>query len=201
MPRLLTLALLIILAFPASVRADVSERAAPCPAEGDFKTLPVGIDLESANRLWCWMKREVKAPLDLAPPPVFVGPLRPDKYSVFVFPTRYSPDNVLSIELATTMMRYDDSLFVLWALGHELAHALFTLRPFGFKEQAIYPAVLPSHHHCDPEFRHVTWGAADLIWSIFHSSQQRSRMLAHDRERYVRECGFFSNTIGLQKGS
>lgn len=32
-------------------------------------------------------------------------------------------------------MQYEDPLFVLWALGHELAHALFTLRPYGFEEQ------------------------------------------------------------------
>jgi len=156
MRRLFTSFLLATLSFIATAVADPSERASSCPHEGNFKTLPAGIDLESANRLWCWMKREVNAPLELPPPPVFVGPLRRDKYSVFMFPTQAIPDDVFSIEIATNTMRYEDPLFVLWALGHELAHALFTLRPFGFEEQATYPVALPSMQHCDPEFRKMT---------------------------------------------
>lgn len=201
MTRLVTLALLAALTFPSTVTADVSMRAPACPLEGNFKVLPSGIDRESADRLWCWMKHEVRAPLDLSPPPVFVGPLRRDKYSVFIFPTRQAPENMLSIEIAASLMRYEDPLFVLWALGHELTHALFTLRPFRYQEQSAYPMAFPSMQHCDPEFRRVTRGAADLIWSIYHSSRQRSRMLALDAERFGRECAFLSNAFRLRQGS
>jgi len=118
-----------------------------------------------------------------------------------MFPTQDAPGDVLSIEIATSVMRYEDPLFVLWALGHELAHALFTLRPYDFEAQVAYPVALPWRQHCAPEFRRITKGAADVIWNIFHSSRQRSRMFAHDRERYGRECAFLSNAARLRKGS
>jgi len=90
-------------------------------------------------------------------------------------------------------VQYEDPLFVVWALGHELAHSLFTLRPYGFQKQIAYPAALPSMQHCDPEFRRITIAAADVLWDIYHSSDQRSKMLAFDKERYGRECSYLSN--------
>ena len=187
--------ILLVLALSVSppAEADVAGWPSACPYEGDFRTLPAGIDEDSANRIWCWMKQEVHAPLDLPPPPVLVGPLPWNKYSVFVFPTSNAPDDVFSIEIGSDTLEYEDPLFVLWALGHELAHVLFTLRPFGFKKQASYPSALPFTQHCDPEFGRITRGTADVIWNIFHSSQQRSRMLALERERYGRECAFLAN--------
>jgi len=198
LPQLL---LAITLPFLAVPTAKSTERALPCSHEGRFHQLPEGLDVDSANRIWCWMKRELGAPLALSPPPVFVGPLGSNNYSVFVFPTAQTPDNAFSIEIGSNTMRYEDPLFVLWALGHELAHVLFTLRPYGFVEQMTYPRISAFTQHCDPEFRRITRGAADVIWNIFHSSQQRSRMFALDRERYGRECAFLSNTIRQQKGS
>lgn len=197
MQRLAEIFLLVALSLlTTTAEAASADRPSSCPSEGDFTTLPAGIDLESANRIWCWMKQEVGAPLDLSPPPVLVGPLPWNKYSVFVFPTQKAPDDVFSIEIGSDTVEYEDPLFVLWALGHELAHVLFTLRPFGFKEQASYPLTLPFMQHCDPEFRRITKGTADVIWNIFHSSQQRSRMLAFSRERYGRECAFLANAPG-----
>lgn len=193
MHRLTKIFVFVSLTLLTTAAAEGATRSSPCPHEGNFKTLPAGIDVESANRIWCWMKREVNAPLDLSPPPVFVGPLPWNKYSVFVFPTSRAPYAALSIEIGSDTVQHEDPLFVLWALGHELAHALFTLRPFGFEEQASYPLALPFNQHCDPEFRRVTRGVADEIWNIFHSNQQRSRTLAFDRERYGRECAFLAN--------
>ena len=155
--------------------------------------LPAGMDVDSANRVWCWMKHQVHAPLGLPPPPVFVGPLQLNKYSVFMFPTPEAPDDVFSIEIALDTVQYEDPLFVLWALGHELAHGLFTLRPFGFQQQTFYPAALPSLQHCDPEFRRVTRGVANLLWDIYHSSDQRARMLSQDKDSDGRECAYLSN--------
>jgi len=193
MQRVTQILLALALSVSAAAEANAAGWPSPCPYEGDFRTLPAGIDKDSANRIWCWMKQEVNAPLDLPPPPVLVGPLPWNKYSVFVFPTPNAPDDVFSIEIGSDTLQYEDPLFVLWALGHELAHALFTLRPFGFKKQASYPSALPFTQHCDPEFGRVTRGAADVIWNIFHSSQQRSRMLALEKERYGRECAFLAN--------
>ncbi|MFN2164112.1 MAG: hypothetical protein ACK2UN_18740 [Candidatus Promineifilaceae bacterium] len=193
MKRFTEILLAAALSLSTAAEADSARRSSPCPDEGAFTTLPAGIDRDSANRIWCWMKQEVNAPLDLAPPPVFVGPLPRNRYSVFVFPTPSAPNDVFSIEIGSNTMRYEDPLFVLWALGHELAHAVFTLRPFGFERQASYPMALPFTQHCDPEFGRVTKGAADVIWNIFHSSQQRSRMQALDREQYGRECAFLAN--------
>lgn len=193
MLRLTEIVLLAALTVLATNEAGSADRSSPCPDAGNFRTLPAGIDLESANRIWCWMKQEVNAPLDLPPPPVLVGPLPWNKYSVFMFPTQKAPDDVFSIEIGSDTVEYEDPLFVLWALGHELAHALFTLRPFDFEEQTSYPLALPFIQHCDPEYRRITKGTADVIWNIFHSSQQRSRMLALSRERYGRECSFLAN--------
>jgi hypothetical protein len=188
--------LLLAVAFIATtVKAESSRRASPCPTAGDFATLPAGIDLYTANRVWCWMKQQVDAPLALPPPPVFVGALPSNKYSVFVFPTREAPDAAFSIEISLDTVQYEDPLFVVWALGHELAHSLFTLRPFGFEKQTMYPTALPSMQHCDPEFRQITVAAADVLWDIYHSSDQRSKMLALDSERYGRECAYLSNLI------
>ena len=145
------------------------------------------------------MKQQVNAPLGLPPPPVFVGALRSNKYSVFVFPTSEAPDDLFSIEIAWETVQYEDPLFVVWALGHELAHSLFTLRPFGFNEQITYPAALPSMQHCDPEFRRITIGAAHVLWDIYHSSDQRSKMLSLDKERYGRECSFQLNLTKLSQ--
>jgi len=178
---------------------DSSRRVSPCPVDGDFQALPSGIDVDSANRLWCRMKQQVHAPLGLAPPPVFVGALPSNKYSAFVFPTPEAPDDLLSIEIASTTMQYEDSLFVLWALGHELAHSLFTLRPFGFEAQDTYPASLPNVQHCDPEFQRVTKGAADVLWDIYHSSDQRLKMLSLEKDTHGRECAYSSNLNRLQE--
>ncbi len=141
----LSLSLSLSLSWGMATAADGPARATPCPLKGDFKTLPAGIDLESANRLWCWMKHEVDAPLDLPPPPVFVGPLRSDTYSVFMFPTPRAPGNVLSIEISTSMMRYEDPLFVLWALRHELAHALLRSARSGSRGG---PSIRPLRRQC-----------------------------------------------------
>lgn len=145
------------------------------------------------------MKQQVDAPLGLPPPPVFVGALPWNKYSVFMFPTSEAPDDLFSIEIAWETVQYEDPLFVVWALGHELAHSLFTLRPFGFKEQITYPAALPSMQHCDPEFRRITIAAADVLWDIYHSSDQRSKMLSLDKERYGRECSYLLNLTKLSQ--
>lgn len=199
-PRMVA-ALLVFFALCTSAAADgVSKRPLPCPAAGDFQQLPAGLDLESANRVWCWMKQEVRAPLDLAPPPVLVGPLPLTKFSVFVFPTPEAPGNEFSIEIATTTMRHEDPLFVLWALAHELAHSLFTLRPFGFEPQTSYPATLPNVQHCDPAFQRVTSGAADVLWDIYHSSDQRLRMVSQEKDIRGRECAFTSNRIEQDDG-
>lgn len=184
MPRLPINMLLTFALCATATAGDSSRRVSPCPVEGDFQALPSGIDLDSANRVWCWMKQQVHAPLGLALPPVFVGALPSTKYSVFVFPTPEIPDDLLSIEIASTTMRYEDPLFVLWALGHKLAHSLFTLRPFGFETQDTYPASLPNVQHCDPEFQRVTKGAADVLWGIYHSSHQRLRMVSLEK-RYA----------------
>ena len=185
--------LLAVAFFATTAAAEPSGRVSPCPTEGDFQTLPAGIDVDSANRVWCWMKQQVHAPLGLPPPPVFVGALPSNKYSVFVFPTPEAPDDPFSVEIASDTVQYEDPLFVLWALGHELAHGLFTLRSFGFKGQTTYPAAFPSMQHCDPEFQRVTRGAADVLWDIYHSSDQRARMLSLDKDSDGRQCAYLSN--------
>jgi hypothetical protein len=139
------------------------------------------------------MKQQLKAPLELSPPPVLVGSLRSNRYSAFVFPMPEAPDDLFSIEIASDTVQYDNPLFVVWALAHELAHSLFTLRPYCFSEQTIYPRTLQSMHHCDSEFRRISIGAANVLWDIYHSSQQRARMLSLDKERYGRECSYLLN--------
>ncbi len=187
--------------FATMAAAEPSRRVSFCPAEGDFKTLPAGIDVDVANRLWCWMKQQVGAPVALPPPPVFVGALGSNKYSVFVFPTPEAPDVPVSIEIASDTVQYEDPIFVLWALGHELAHGLFTLRKFGFKEQTSYPATLPHVQHCDPEFQRVTRGAADVLWDIWHSSNLRSKMHKIDGDIHGRECAYASNLSRVEGGA
>jgi hypothetical protein len=86
--------------FGTAVAAAPSAHISPCLPEGDFQMLPAGMDVDSANRVLCWMKHQVHAPLGLPPPPVFVGPLQLNKYSVFMFPTPEAPDDVFSIEIA-----------------------------------------------------------------------------------------------------
>ena len=200
MRRFATIPLLAGAFFATMAAAQPSGRVSPCPAEGDFQTLPAGIDVDSANRVWCWMKQQVHAPLALPPPPVFVGALRSNKYSVFVFPTLAAPDDPFSVEIASDTVQYEDPLFVLWALGHELAHGLFTLRPFGFKEQSTYPVAFPHIQHCDPEFQRVTRGAADVLWDIWHSSDQTSKMLTIDNDIHGRECAYASNLSRVEGG-
>jgi hypothetical protein len=191
--RFLLTAVLLAAASFLIAASKPPDRLSHCPPEGDFKSLPAGIDLYSANRVWCWMKQQVNAPLGLPPPPVLVGPLRSDRYSAFIFPTPGAPDDQFSIEIASDTVQYEDPLFVVWALAHELAHSLFTLRPYGFSEQTIYPATVSSTHHCDPEFRRIAMGAADVLWDIYHSSQQRARMLSLDKEQFGRECSYQLN--------
>lgn len=200
MPRITMSLLFFCMLGTAAHAEDVSKRALPCPLAGDFPALPSGLDIESANRVWCWMKKQVGAPLDLAPPPVLVGPLPLTKFSVFVFPTEAAPDEPFAIEIAANTMRYEDSLFVLWALAHELAHSLFTLQPFGFEPQETYPAMLPNVQHCDPAFQRVTTGAADVLWDIYHSSDQRLRMISQEKDIRGRECAYSSNQMRLRNG-
>lgn len=190
--------LLAAVLFPALVFATAASKPPDqlshyCPVNGDFESLPAGIDLYSANRVWCWLKQQVNAPMGLPPPPVLVGPLRSDRYSAFIFPTPATPNDVFSIEIASHTVQYEDPLFVVWALAHELAHSLFTLRPYGFSEQSIYPATVSSTHHCDPEFQRIAMGAADVLWDIYHSSHQRARMLSLEKERFGRECSYQLN--------
>lgn len=192
--RFLLTTLLVAAAFSATTAlSEPSRHMSRCPVDGDFESLPAGIDSYSANRVWCWMKQQVNAPLELPPPPVVVGPLRSNKYSAFVFPTLEAPDDPFSIEIASDVVQYEHPLFVVWALAHELAHSLFILRPYGFSKQTTYPATLPTVHHCNPDFRRVTLGAANVLWDIYHSSQQRARMLSLDKERYGRECSYLLN--------
>jgi len=112
------------------------------------------------------MKQQVDAPLDLPPPPALVGPLRSNKYSAFVFPTPETADDPFSIEISSDTVQYENSLFVVWALAHEVAHSLFTLRPHGFAAQTTYQAIRPGMHHCDAEFCTIAIGAADVLWDI-----------------------------------
>lgn len=198
MPRLATTMLLAFALGTPALAEDSPKRASPCPLEGDFQTLPSGLDVDSANRVWCWMKQQVHAPLDLAPPPVLVGALPLTKFSVFVFPTPKTPDAPFSIEIAANTVRYEDPLFVLWALAHELAHSLFTLRPFGFEPQSTYSASLPNVQHCDPEFQRMTNGAADVLWDIYHSSDQRLRMVSQEKDIRGRECAYLSNQMRIE---
>ena len=109
-----------------AVAAAPSAHMSPCPPEGDFQMLPAGMDVDSANRVWCWMKHQVHAPQGLPPPPVLVGPLQLNKYSVFMFPTPEAPGNVFSIEIALDTVQYEDpsSYFGPWVMNW--AHALFT---------------------------------------------------------------------------
>lgn len=193
--------MLLAAVFAAEAIAAPSGQKTPCPAEGSFTTLPTGIDLDGANRVWCWLKQQVGAPLELPPPRVFVGNLPSNKYSVFVFPTVEAPDSPFSIEIAWNTLKYDDHIFVLWALGHELAHSLFTLRSFDFKMQTMYPAELPQIHHCDPEFRRMTREVTQVLWDIWHSSDQTSRILKIDNDINGRQCAFGLNSEKAKKNN
>ena len=171
----------LLVGMPAQAYAGQKTAAVP----GAIRYLPGQVSASDLNRIWAWLKQEVGAPRGLEAPDISVERLQGGRKMGFLFPTEKDPDETLRIAIDRDTLTYDSDTMVLWGVGHELVHYLLLLRQYGFRPQNTY--VQAYAHHCDPEFLRITAGVAQVLWSIYHSDDDVSRMNALAK----RTCAMF----------
>lgn len=163
----------------ASAVADTIAITYKEPDYLSIDVLPPPISREDVDEVWAHIKKETGAPADF--------PLPPFQMSWDVpFPARMmfqAPvdeewiDNKIAIILAPRTIESESDLMVLWGVGHELTHYAFTLKHNGWDlHKRLYDFGPPQH--CDPEFQRITDGIADVLWGMYHSETERSKMYA-----------------------
>lgn len=128
---------------------------------------PIIVDREALERVWTYIKKEAGAPDDLSMPP-FVASWKIFGLAIAAFsaPTEEAHTMRPHILLVPNVGN-EESNMVLWYIAHELTHYAFLMRHNDWDvNRKTFDVGKP--HHCDPEFKRVTHGAADAIWDIYH---------------------------------
>lgn len=152
------------------------------PAYGDdaLKVQPMvitapSIDYQLVNLMWDYIKKETGAPADLPPPKFVLDWHVPIIARMGTFtPTEELPDLDFSIHVAPRTIDMWDPLMVLFGMGHEMAHYAFILKENDWKTKKIY--TVNWKHHCNPKFKLITRGLAQLLWNVYHSDDNRAKM-------------------------
>jgi hypothetical protein len=148
---------------------------------------PPTIDRGDVDRVWEYLKTEVGAPDDFPLPPFVLDWKMPSRAKMgFVAPTKEYPDERLRIGITPGVMVLDAYGMVLWGIGHELGHYVLLMRDNNYDLGLPYFFVGPPDH-CDPEFKTLTRGVANVIWGIYHDETERSKMYA-EVERACRDA-------------
>lgn len=137
---------------------------------------PPPIDLEMVERVWQFLKQSTGAPKTLPPPKIImdwdVPPLARMGYQ---FPNSEFPDTISQISIAPRTVDMWPRDIVTWGIGHEMAHYIFLMRENNWETNRTTFFNFRKHH-CDPEYMELTRQIADLIWSTYHSSSDRTKM-------------------------
>lgn len=141
-----------------------------------IENTPPPIDLEMVERIWQYIKTATNAPKNLPPPKIImdweVPPLARMGYQ---FPTETTPDDLSQISIAPRTVDMWPKDIVSWGIGHEMAHYVFLMRENGWETERKWFYNFRKHH-CDLEFQQITKGIADLIWSVYHSTADKTKM-------------------------
>lgn len=149
-----------------------------------IENTPPPIDLEIMNRVWQYVKAQTGAPDDVVNPRILLDWEVPIIARMGTqYPTPEFPDNALQISVAPRTIDMLPPEMIQFGLGHEEVHYLFILKENDW-DAGRRTFIVKRRHHCDPEFKAITRGIADLLWSVWHSDKLRAQMY----DEVVKSC-------------
>jgi hypothetical protein len=137
---------------------------------------PAPIDIDMVTDIWLYVKKELDAPDNLKDPVIVLDWEVPIIARMgFQFPTEEYPNNLLQISVAPRTVDSWSKDMISWGIGHEITHYVLVMKENGWNtEKTVF--VNKMKHHCNKEFKRITRGIADLIYKVYHSEIDRSKM-------------------------
>ena len=144
--------------------------------EINVENTPPPIDNEMIEQIWNYLKTSLNAPKALPAPKIVLDwEVPPMARMGYQFPTEEFPETISQISIAPRTIDMWPRDIVSWGIGHEMTHYIFLMRENNWNtdRKTFYNY---RKHHCDKEFQKVTREIADLIWSNYHSTSDRTKM-------------------------
>lgn len=133
-------------------------------------------DFDVINRLWHYIKKSTNAPATLPPPPITLDWNVPIIVAMGTqYPTEEQPNTRLQISIAPRIVDTWKKEMVLYGIGHELIHYVFLLRDNDWDTTKPW-FIVKRKHHCDREFKMISKGIADQLWTIWHDIVLKLKM-------------------------
>lgn len=148
---------------------------------------PPSIDMDVVNRLWTYVKKEAGAPDNLTPPLVTLDWDVPMIARMGTqIPTEWTPNLPLQISIAPRTIDMTQKEMVLFGIGHEMTHYVFVLKENNW-DASKKTFSIKRKHHCDKEFKKITYGVADQLWNMYHSDTLKYQMY----QEVMKSCANF----------
>ena len=133
---------------------------------------------DDLNMIWEYVKQQTGADPDFPAPEMWAWnqPLPRNAIMAFSYPTKEQSGS-LGVFIPTTTinsMAKNEYERFMWSIGHEFTHYTMFLRKNNWQFKSQFPK--NKDQHCDPEFKRITIGIADLLYEKYRSESAKRVM-------------------------